>query len=218
MHLLRYRLTLTAPAVMPVADGDPNTIVTRRDIPGSILWGCAAWHYLRQPGHAPHDTAFRQAFLDGELRFLSALPESLDDERQRLVPAPHSIRQSKHTQELVDFVENINTDDEPVKRMTGRYTRITPGSVETQRVKTQLNYHHARATDRRVGEPSGQKYQGGAFFVYEAYGAWTTFSGRGIGQPAWLSVLRHGYKVWNTSLLGAHAVPSMVGEACLEMA
>ena len=140
-HLLRYRLTLNAPAVMPVADGDPNTIVTRRDILGSILWGCAAWHYLRQPGHAPHDTAFRQAFLNGELRFLSALPESLDDEQQRLVPAPHSIRQSKHTQDLVDFVENINTDKEDpltLKRITGRYTRIMLGSVETQRVRPSL--------------------------------------------------------------------------------
>ena len=163
-------------------------------------WACAS-RYGFSPGIPRWGT-----------RFLSALPESLDDERQRLVPAPHSIRQSKHTQELVDFVENINTDDEPVKRMTGRYTRITPGSVETQRVKSQLNYHHARATDRRVGRPSGQKYQGGGFLCVRSLGAWTTFSGRGIGAASMAVMLRHGYKVWNTSLLGAHAVPSMVGE------
>ncbi|MDE0086029.1 MAG: RAMP superfamily CRISPR-associated protein, partial [Candidatus Poribacteria bacterium] len=38
-HLLRYRLTLKEPVVIPVVDGDPNTIVTRQDIPGSHIWG-----------------------------------------------------------------------------------------------------------------------------------------------------------------------------------
>jgi hypothetical protein len=219
-HLLRYRLTLNAPAVMPVADGDPNTIVTRRDIPGSILWGCAAWHYLRQPGHTPHDTAFRQAFLDGELRFLSALPESLDDEQQRLVPAPHSIRQSKHTQDLVDFVENINPDKEDpltLKRITGRYTRITLGSVETQRVKTQLNYHHARATDRRAGRALGAEVpEGGAFFVYEALESGQRFQGAVLGQSEWLFMLKTWLQGVEYLSIGRSRSAQYGGEALLE--
>ena len=217
-HLLRYRLTLTAPAVIPVADGDPNTIVTRRDIPGSILWGCAAWHYLRQPGHAPHDTAFRQAFLDGELRFLSALPESLDDEQQRLVPAPHSIRQIKHTRDLVDFVEDIDAD-EPLKRVTGRYTRIMPGSVETQRVKTQLNYHHARATDRRIGRALGAEApegEGGAFFVYEALESGQRFQGAVLGQPEWLFMLKTWLQGVEYLSIGRSRSAQYGGEALLE--
>ena len=39
-HALRYRLTLKEPAVIPVADGDPNTVVTRQNIPGCHFVGC----------------------------------------------------------------------------------------------------------------------------------------------------------------------------------
>ena len=42
-HILRYRLTLTTAAVIPGADGDPNTVVTRQDIRGSHILGAAAW-------------------------------------------------------------------------------------------------------------------------------------------------------------------------------
>ena len=93
-HILRYRFKLITATVMPTSDGDPNTVVSRQDIPGSHLWGIAAWCYLNQGNHKASDQTFRDAFLEGGLRFLTAYPEAIDTQ-QRLIPIPHSIRKSK---------------------------------------------------------------------------------------------------------------------------
>ena len=188
-HLLRYRIKLTAPAVIPIADGDPNTIMTRQDIPGSNIWGAAAWHYLSQSNKTPeYDAdAFRHAFLDGGLRFLTAYseaddPEGSDEHPQRLIPIPHSIRKFKENEELVDFVEP-SPGEKPTKRLDRRYARISEGSLETQAVKTELNYHHARAKDRRIGRALGaEEPNGGALFTYEAIEAGQSFQGAVLGS------------------------------------
>ena len=185
-HILRYRLKLTAAAVIPVSDGDPNTVVTRRDVPGSHLWGAAAWHYLNQANHAPTDAAFRCAFLDGGLRFLTAYPETVDTQ-QRLIPIPHSVRKYKDCinediEELVDFVKQSSVE-RPTKRFEHRYARMDQGYWRTQAVKTERNYHHARAAnDRRIGRALGAgDPNGGALFTYEAIQAGQTFQGAVLG-------------------------------------
>ena len=197
-HLLRYRLKLTAPAVIPVADGDPNTVMTRRDVPGSHVWGAAAWHYLSQPNHTPEDEAFRRAFLDGDLRFLAAYPEADDPEAfnempQRMIPIPHSIREFKQDKRLVDFVEQ-SPEEEPIKRLDRSYARISEGSLETQAVKTELNYHHARAKDRRIGRALGAEAaegaDSGAIFTYEAIQAGQSFQGAVLGAKDGLKNLQ----------------------------
>lgn len=194
-HILRYRLTLTEPAVIPVADSDPNTVVTRQDIPGSHLWGAAAWHYLHQDNHAPSDAAFRQAFLDGGLRFLAAYPEAADA-LQRLIPTPHSIRKFKdqdndNTIELIDFVEQ-NPGKRPTKRIERHYARMSQGVLYTQAVKMERNYHHARvAKDRSVGRALGAEVpDGGALFTYEAIQASQTFQGAVLGSANDLNNLK----------------------------
>ena len=181
-HLLRYRLTLTAPVVIPVADGDPNTVMTRRDVPGSHVWGVAAWHYLSQPNHASEDDEFRHAFLDRGLRFLTAYPEAFDGHPQRMIPIPHSIRKFKEGEELVDLVEQ-SPEEEPIKRLDRSHAIINERSLKTQAVKTELNYHHARAKDRRIGRALGAEVtNGGAFFTYEAIEAGQSFQGAVLGS------------------------------------
>ena len=184
-HLLRYRIKLTAPAVIPMADGDPNTVMTRRDVPGSNIWGVAAYHYLSQPNHTPKDDAFRHAFLDGNLRFITAYPEAYDPDDFNEIPQtpiPHSIRKYKEYEKLVDFVEQ-SPGAEPTKRLDHRYARISQDSLKTQAVKTELNYHHARAKDRRKGRALGAKVpNGGAFFTYEAIEAGQSFQGAVLGS------------------------------------
>lgn len=189
-HLLRYRLTLTAPAVIPVADGDPNTVVTRQDVPGSHILGAAAWHYLRHPNHTPEDDAFRHAFLDRGLRFLTAYPEAHDPDEsdeplQRMIPIPHSIRKLKDSEYLVDFVEPL--PDDATKRFDRRYAKIEQGSLKTQAVKTERNYHHARADDRRKGRALEND---GAFFMYEAIQADQKFQGAVLGSKDDLNALQ----------------------------
>lgn len=212
-HVLRYRLRLASSAVIPVVDGDPNTVVTRQDIPGSHLWGGAAWHYLRQTNHTPADAAFQHAFLDGGLRFLAAYPEALDTDMfdetpQRLIPMPHSIRKFKDTERLVDLVEHrleakSMSEKEPTKRLDRRYGRIRPGELETQSVKTELNYHHARARDRRKGRALGAEVpNGGAFFSYEAIQADQSFQGAVLGSESDLTNLKTWLQGLNTISVG----------------
>lgn len=169
--------------------------MTRRDVPGSHIWGAAAWHYLSQPNHTPKDDAFRHTFLDGGLRFLTAYPEAddlegSDSHPQRLIPIPHSIRKLKENEELVDFVEQPS-EKEPAKRLDHRYARIGQGSLETQAVKTELNYHHARAKDRRKGRALGaEDPDGGALFTYEAIQAGQSFQGAVLGAEDDLTNLK----------------------------
>ena len=197
-HILRYRLNLTAAAVIPIADGDPNTVVTRQDIPGSHLWGAAAWHYLNQANHTPTDNAFRRTFLDGDLRFLTAYPEAIDTQ-QRLIPIPHSLRRFKdiETEELVDFVEQPSVK-RPTKRFEHHYARMGEGILYTQSVKTERNYHHARASkNRRIGRALGAEVpDGGALFTYEAIQAEQTFQGAVLGSAHDLNNL----KMWLQNL------------------
>ena len=199
-HVLRYRLQLTSPVVVPMADSDPNTVVTRQDIPGSYILGAAAWHYLRQAGHTPADKAFRHAFLDGSLRFLTAFPEACDTP-QRLIPIPHSVRQFKNTGELIDLVEG--STEEPTKRLDAQCARISQGTLETQSVKLELNYHHTRANDRRKGRALGAAVRdGGAFFKYQAIQKGQSFQGAILGSETDLQNLQTWLQDLNVIRLG----------------
>ena len=163
--------------------------MTRRDVPGSHVWGAAAWRYLSQPNHTPADNAFRHAFLDGGLRFLTAYSEC-DEHPQRMIPIPHSIRRFKEDEKLVDLVEQSPGGD-PIKRLDRSYARIRAGSLETQAVKTELNYHHARAKDRRIGRALGaEEPNGGALFTYEAIEAGQSFQGAVLGSEDYLKKLQ----------------------------
>ena len=201
-HVLRYRFKLIAPAVIPVADGDPNTIMTRQDIPGSHLWGVAAWHYLHQANHTPADEAFRHAFLDGGLRFLTAYPEAnnpkdSDEPMLRTIPIPHSVRKFKDSERLVDFVEQSPAD--PTKRLDRRYAVIRSSFLGTQAVETELNYHHTRAGDRRKGRALEND---GNLFTYEAIQADQSFQGAVLGSAHDLKNLQTWLQELNTISIG----------------
>ena len=206
-HVLRYRLTLKEPTVIPVADGDPNTVVTRQDIPGSHLLGAAAWHYLNGVNHAPTDDTFRNAFLDGGLRFLTAYPEvydryESDEPAQRTFPIPHSVREFKEDERLVDFTETLDDDKKkkPKRRIGNRYARIYTKQLETTTVETVLNYHHARVpNDRRVGRATEDS---GALFKYEAMQPDQSFQGAVLGTEGDLNNFKKLLKNVDTIRLG----------------
>ncbi len=201
LHILRYRLILKEPVVIPTADGDPNTVVTRQNVPGSHLWGVAAWNYLQQSGHTSKDPDFCRLFLNGELRFLTAYPEALDSgSKIRLIPIPHSIRKFKEDEELVDLSESLNEcqKKKPKKRLDSQYGRLDIGILKTHTVETERNYHHARAKDRSKGRALGAQTSdggartndGGAFFTYEAIQKEQTFQGAVLGSEADLLELK----------------------------
>ena len=195
-HILRYRLTLKESAVIPFSDGDPNTVVTRQDIPGSQLWGGAAWHYLKDASNAPTDPAFRYTFLNGGLRFLTAYPEvhdrdNFDEPDQRTIPIPHSIRELKEkNRTLVDLSETLDEKQKrkPKRRIGSRHARIYTGNLETTTVNTELNSHHARVPDdRRIGRALEDS---GVIFKYEAILPDQSFQGAVLGTKDDLNSLK----------------------------
>lgn len=206
-HILCYRLTLKESAVIPMSDGDPNTVMTRQEVPGSNVLGAAAWKYLRQLDNSAEDDEFRHFFLDGGVRFLTAYPEAIppdgDGEPQRTIPIPHSIRKFKEEanspedERLVDFLEQLEDTDKkaPKKRLDRHYALIWKENLSTQLVKMERNYHHARAGlqagGRSIGRALGNQVEGGgAFFQYEAVQAHQTYQGAVLGSMCDLAKLR----------------------------
>ena len=202
-YLLRYRLKLKTPVVISGTGGDLNTIVTQQDIPGSTVLGAAAWKYLSLPNHTPRHDKFRHAFLDGGLRFLTAYPEASDpadghSEPQRTIPVPHSIRKfkeanspnSEYLVDLIDFEAPLSEKEKKAskKRLDRRYGLISPGNLKSQSVKTERNYHHARASaDRRIGRALEND---GTLFQYEAIKAGQSFQGVVLGSETDLKNLQ----------------------------
>ena len=189
-HILCYRLKLKTATVIPASDGDPNTVVSRQDIPGSHLWGIAAWCYLNRVNCTAADPVFRSVFLNGGLRFLAAFPELIDDQL-RMIPIPHSIRKSKIDDSPYDLVKG-KPENEPTKRFDRRFAKIGTSGIETQSVKTERNYHHARAAnDRRIGRALGAEVpDGGALFTYNAIQPGQTFRGAVLGSENDLNQLK----------------------------
>ena len=169
--------------------------MTRQEVPGSSVLGAAAWNYLRQTDNAPEeDETFRRTFLDGRLCFLAAYPEAIDTQ-QRLIPIPHSIREFKRSKALiVDFLKQPPAQlvNQPTKRLGQRYGRISRKGLETQTVKRERNYHHARPVDDRTkGRALGSDIDGGGtIFQYEAIQAGQTFQGAVLGSQSELANLQ----------------------------
>ena len=80
----------------------------------------------------------------------------------------------------------------PTKRLDPQYAKISFGLLGTQAVKTERNYHHARAPkNRRVGRALGAEVpDGGAFFTYEAIQAGQSFQGAILGAKSDLTDLK----------------------------
>ena len=108
---------------------------------------------------------------------------------------PHSIRQSKIDDTTYDFVSGI-PQNKPTKRHHQQYTKFSSSGLETQSVKTERNYHHARAAnDRRIARALGSDVpDGGALFTYNAIQPEQTFQGAVLGSENDLKQLKRWLK------------------------
>ena len=89
--------------------------------------------------------------------------------------------------------------------------------METQSVKTELNYHHARAGDRRAGRALGAEMpDGGAFYQYEAIRTGQSFQGAVLGSKKDLKDLQTWLKDLNVIRLG-RSRSAQYGEAKFEL-
>ncbi|MBL8252682.1 MAG: hypothetical protein JNJ76_03680, partial [Candidatus Competibacter sp.] len=180
-HVISYRLTLAAPAVLAMAGGETSTVETRRYISGSTVLGALAWRWLAQhPACADPagDPEFRCYFLDGSVRWLNAYAEGLNS--KRLLPCPLSMVRRKGESDLAfdqasplfeDLVmDEPNTQWKPLDLLFVRLaeTEDSEGIVcrlkgRQPRLTTRL--HHTR-DDREAG-----RSKNGVMFSYIALDA-----------------------------------------------
>ncbi len=131
MTVITYRVTLLEPTLVTALDGDPNSAVSFKYLPGSVLRGVMIGKYL-QTLNPPlptkdvgTDATVRRLFFDGTNRYLNAYlleddPDKQLAARRRGLPTPLSWYQEKGSDErqIADFaVDPSRGDKEQWKRV-----------------------------------------------------------------------------------------------------
>lgn len=191
--VLRYRVTLNAPAVFPKLGGNPFTVPTSEYIPGAVVKGVLAGRYLSR---SVADDLFYRLFTEG-VEFRAAVPAG---KRGPLAPLPHSLRQTKNETRHYDLAMEPAPTDDALKREGAGWCdldQVRQGlSTEKVDVSTELAYHHARSDDPRIQRAIGQEDKAygaastGAFFTYEFLLPGQTFQGEIHGPPDRLDIIR----------------------------
>lgn len=217
---LTFSLKLEHGAIFPGLAGDPNTILTHRCAPGSVIWGMLANRYLKNNGPTER---FYHLFCSGAVQFPAANPEiAVEGVRRRSIPTPHSIRRSK----AADIIYNLtgNDPDEPIRRV-GDWTApeiVFSDSSAFVRAGTELHYHHARAADPRVGKAVGveqaahyglQPSEAGALFTYESLSPGRVLRGEITGSDADLEEIGKLVQNGETVYLGRSRTSQYGGKA-----
>jgi len=195
-HRLRFRLTLEQAALFPVIGGDPFTVFSHEFVPGSVVRGVFATRFLR---HGVTDDTFYHLFCGG-VAFLPA-NLSLPNRDASAYPIPHSVRRYKDEDRYVDLAFQ-DWPDEALTRIPGwaDLEDLHAGrTAHKLHVAMRLEYHHARAADRRIQRAIGVEESGsydlapadaGALFTYQSVDAGQSFTGELLGSAEDLHALR----------------------------
>jgi CRISPR-associated protein Csx10 len=199
---LAFSIQLEQPALFPSQAGDPNTMLTHHCVPGSTIRGLLARLYL-QKYDSRADRRFYELFCSGRVCFLPANPEiATGAGLRRSLPVPHSIRVEKHYDQGFHDLVFSEPRDEPLRRVRGwtfHNELYEGGRVPRSEVTTELQYHHQRAHDPRIGKAVGAEQKDdyelkaeetGALFTYEAIAAGQRFRGEITGGAAELAEIR----------------------------
>jgi CRISPR-associated protein Csx10 len=211
-HRLRYWIQLEDAATLPtLAKGDPNTVMTHDHVPGPAVHGLFAKRALQSSTAA---NRFYELFASGSILFLPATPAIVEDIGggepllRTMEPTPLSIRRTKEKQahhiDLAKDDPGVAWDDDVYgekvrfsKRAEQAWFQPEEWSngdpSEAVTIDRELQYHHARAADKRiqraiggdVGEPEVYgltQGQTGALFVYENLAAGQCFAGEILGS------------------------------------
>jgi CRISPR-associated protein Csx10 len=178
VEFLRMDIELRAPVIAAVVGGDPNTVHTATSLPGSMLRGAAAGVIARTAGGDPgSDPVFRRLILDGDVRWLNALPVAGGAAGgSRSLPAPISLRRPRASEGLESDAPVQLTDIAAEWRDGLRGSRaeyVAAGSpADLVSVDVSARVHHQR--DRVRGRPWTERSNGGddvphgAVYSYES--------------------------------------------------
>lgn len=226
--MLRFRITLKQPAIFSSMQGDPNMVASLGYIPGTSIHGWLAWRYLDR--HRD-DEIFLRLFCRGRLRFLPAYPAIKDEntgKEVRSYPIPFSLKGEKDNE---DKYRNllVHEDWSNTRRIEHAWTQpdqaLYHGRLHKNELRSEMQYHHARAGDRRIGRAIGadqSKHYGlargkeGALFTYEQIRPEAVFAGAIVGDRAALEHLRAALGDLPRAILGRSRSSQYGGDAVWE--
>jgi len=184
---LDYTIHLCAPVLISSAAGDENIIMSEGYLPGSVLLGMFANHYLQRqkPATPAHqDPRFKSWFLSTDLQFLAGY--KINGSGQRSLPIPlslHFLKSDDVTLRDLLFEEEETPAatamprrrKEDAKHQDG-FGLLQNGQFEKVAVATGLTLHHQRTNPLRGRSAESE------IFNYEALQPQQTFAAAIIGE------------------------------------
>jgi CRISPR-associated protein Csx10 len=191
MIALTFEIHTEQPLLVTRLEGDPNSSVSYRYVPGSAIRGALVARYIELAEEPPGDLADpdkgqRSLFFDGSTRYLNAYP--LDRLGRRCLPTPLSwfcakVDELEDRATVYDFaleeanIEQPKLTSKPFCRLTvpqvaDSDSESEPAIVEFVSPGWQINVHTAR--ERVKGRATGEE---GAVFRYQAISPGESFGG-----------------------------------------
>jgi CRISPR-associated protein Csx10 len=192
-----YKLTLIEPVISAERSGKP--FVSEDYIFGSAMLGVFATRYIKKhninPNDAYKDNEFRRIFLEGAIKFTSALPYV---NNEIFYPAPATLKKDKLKKYSSDVSNgticgeiNRRLDDYVSFNKDGIVKIMTPGKV--------VFMHHARPSDKSVAHADSED---GGLYSYEALSEGQQFVGSIVGNKDDLESLINLISVSDTLKIG----------------
>lgn len=214
MIALTFEIHAEQPLLVTRLEGDPNSSVSYRYVPGSAIRGALVARYLSAAKEPPNDLAdpkegARSLFFDGSTRYLNAYP--LDRLGERCLPTPRSWFHAKGDElgdkaTVFDFALEEANIEQPklvskpfckldVPLAADSDVKYEPAIVEFIAPDWQINVHTAR--ERVKGRATSNE---GAVFRYQAIAPGQSFGGvilvDNTGDAATIKKLLEGGDVW----------------------
>lgn len=166
-------------------------------IPGATILGAVAAKFIRDQktsntSYSPdQDPKFTALFIDGSVSWGNAYPTREGKVRQ---PVPLAWKREKHgdrTYNLAseDDLQTVRDTDVALKGFGNAYIASQGNGYSTVEANTQIEYHHRRPLDRKLGSPTKDD---GEFFQFETLAAGQEFVAEINGDSTYLqSALRY---------------------------
>lgn len=157
-------------------------------IPGSFLLGALAQAYTT---HLPQANDFASIFLNGDVTFSNAYPIP-DPKQTDFYPAPVSLVKKKDSKDAFDLAyppdfQSVTQQNIPTKGSVGDFVHINGNDITPCTPETEVEYHHRRPDDKRLGHPEEGN---GEFFQFEVLRTDQYFTTTITGPYAYLDQLR----------------------------
>ncbi len=190
MNSFYYKITIINPIVLSSIQGDQNSVTSLSEIPGSMILGALAGHYIKIhkiENNAHLHPTFYDLFLSGDVRFGNARLLK-EDEKNNLYLSemrPISFQNEKEEEAKIQEAllnENLLKWKEEYVSIHSetnhvRDSNLTVGTIKTVGIKKSINFHHKR--DREKGSS-----EEGKIFNYESINSNQEFGGEISGLKA----------------------------------